>query len=239
MANGIRKRILFIVLLMTVILLTASLCRVPFKASAAELSDNAVIALSGKVDGETVSVDAYLYENTGLSTLSVELIYDADAMTLENVEQGGALSSRHYMTTDVNTEKGYGINPFRINYFYKDKTPGRENDKSTGLLFNMKFSVKENIQDGKYTVTLKTLENNPPTYFEDGEDKPKKALINGVQVEIKGSKPQTVEEEIPETSNKPSALLWISISVAAVAVSGLVVLTVIKIKGKRSWTKVE
>ncbi|MBP5466942.1 MAG: hypothetical protein J6Y43_05215, partial [Clostridia bacterium] len=163
-----------------------------FKASAAELSDNVVIALSGEIDGEKVSVDAVLMQNTGLNGLTLEISYDTEALTLINVERGGALSSLDYITTNVETEKCYGITPFIINYFMKDTTSGNENDKSVGLLFKMEFSVNENIQDGKYTVTLKTERDHSATYIVDGEVATKNVLINGIQVEIKGNKPQSV-----------------------------------------------
>lgn len=228
----IKNRGLIIILLLTVIILTASLCRTTFKSSAAELSDNAVIALTGEIDGERVSVDAVLLKNTGLNGLTVEISYDTKAMTLVNVEKGAALSSLDYITTNVDTEKGYGITPFKVNW------SGDYNDESAGLLFKMEFLANENIDDGKYTVTLKTERGKSATYITNGEVAAKNVLINGVQVEVKGNKPQSVEE-IPETESKANIFLWISISVAVVAVTGLIVLTVLKIKGKRSWTKIE
>lgn len=237
--GGVKNKFTVFILFLTAFFIAAH-CNFTFhKVFAASLSDNAVILLSGEIEGEEVSVDAVLMQNTGLSSLTVEIIYDADVMTLKNIEQGSALSSLDYIQTDVNTEKGYAITPFRINYFNENGTVGKENDASIGLLFQMKFSVKENIPDGKYVVALKTVEDQPPTYFEDGEDKTKRVLINGVQIEIKGNKPQNIEETTIEPEKKDNVFLWVSISVAVVAVTGLIVLTIFKIKGKRSWTKIE
>ncbi len=230
MTGGVKNKIIVTILYVAMFLIAACSYNAFFKVSAANLSDNAVIVLSGETDGEKVSVNAVLIQNTGLNGLTLEISYDTDAMTLINVEKGAALSSLEYMTTNVDTEQGYGIIPFKINW------SGDENDASTGRLFNMEFSVKDNIQDGKYTVTLKAEKNKSATYILDGDAHTKNVLINGVQVEIKGSKPQSVEEET--TGNNSNILLWVSVSVAVLAVSGLVVLTIFKIKGKKSWTKI-
>lgn len=237
--GGVKNKITVFILLLTAFFIAAHYNFTIHKVSAAELSDNAVILLSGEINGEEVSVDAVLMQNTGLSSLTVEIIYDTDVMTLKNIEHGSALSSLDPMYTDVNTEKGYAITPFKINYANVNGTVGKENDASTGLLFKMKFSVKENISDGKYVVTLKTVEDQPPTYFEDGEEKTKKVLINGVQIEIKENKPQNIEETTLEFEKKGNVFLWVSVSVAVVAATGLIILTIFKIKGKRSWTKIE
>jgi len=229
MTGGIKNKLIFAILCAVMFLIAACSYNTFFRASAAELSDSAVIVLSGEIDGEKVTVNADLVQNTGLNSLTLEISYNANAMTLINVEQGVALPSLDYMTTDPETEKGYGITPFIINWF------GNENDATSGLLFKMEFAVKENVEDGKYTITLKADRNRSATYISDDGDKTKSVLINGVQVEIKGSKPQTV---VPDQNNT-NILLWVSLGVAAVAVTGLIVLIVLKIKGKRSWTKIE
>ena len=229
--SGIKKKILIIVFIFTAIILTAPLCRTNIYTSAAELSDNAVIALSGEIDDENVSVDAVLIQNTGLNGLTVEISYDTNIMTLTNVTRGSGLSSLDYITTNVETEKGFGIIPFKINW------SGDKNDESTGLLFNMSFSVKENVRDGKYFLTLKTERDQSATYIAGDDIATKNVLINGVQVEIIGSKPKAVEEVISQ--GEVNVLLWVSLSVAAVAVISLIVVIILKIKGKRSWTKIE
>lgn len=199
---------------------------------AADIKDNAVIALSGDTDGEIVSVDAYLMQNTGLNGLTVEISYDVNAMTLVDIEKGEALSSLNMMTTNIDTEKGYGITPFVVNW------SGDENDDSNGLLFTMKFSVKDNVNDGKYAVTLKVNKKGGASYILDGDAASKNVLVSGVQVEIKGNKPTAVVEN-SKTKKRSDALLWISISVAVVSVITLIILAIIKFKGKKSWTKVE
>ena len=212
--------------------MSAVLCRLTFKTSAAELSDNAVIALSGEIEGEKVSVDAVLMQNTGLNGLTVEISYNTQAMTLVNVEKGVALSSLDFMTTNVDTEKGYAVTPFIINW------SGDDNDSTSGLLFKMEFSVNENVSDGKYNITLKTERNHSATYIDGGDAHTKNVLVNGVQVEIEGSKPQNIEDEIPVTEKKNNIVLWVSLSAAVAAIAVFVVLIILKVKGKKSWTKI-
>ena len=201
-------------------------------AFAASLSDNAVITMSGEIREQDVDVKAYLRQNTGINGMTVEISYDTSAMTLKSVERGSALPLLDYMTTNVETEKGYAITPFIINW------SGDENDNSTGVLVTMHFTVNETANDGEYAVTLIT-DKESITYI-DGGVKTKSALIDGVRITIKGSSAETiVTDTTANTNNIFTIILIVSMSVAAVAIVTFTVLLIKKLKGKKAWIKIE
>ena len=218
------------------IILILSLCLISIPASmtvfAASLSDNAVITLSGEITEQEIVVKAYLRQNTAINGMTVEISYNTSAMTLTNVERGSALPLLDYMTTNVETEKGYAITPFKINW------SGDENDNSTGVLVTMHFTVNETANDGEYAVTLKT-ERNSVTYI-DGGVKTKSALVDGVKIKIKGSVAETiVTETTANTNNTSKTILIASLSAAAVTIVVFTVVLIVKLRGKKAWTKIE
>ena len=147
-------------------------------AYASSLSDNAIITLSGESNEQGIVVKAFLRQNTGLNGMTLEISYDNSMMQLRNLERGEALSTLDYMTTNIHTEQGYAITPFKINY------SGDKNDDSTGLLFVMEFKINESVVDGEYLVTLKS-DKSTVSYVDEGM-KTKSALIDGVKIYIKG-----------------------------------------------------
>ena len=204
---------------------------VSMTAFASSLSDNAVITLSGKITEKEIVVEANLRQNTGINGMTAEISYDTSAMTLKNVVRGTALSALNYMTTNVETEKGYGITPFKINW------SGDDNDASTGLLVTMYFTVNETATDGAYTITLK-IDRDSVTYI-DGGVKTKSALVDNAKVSIKGNSAETIVIEPAATDNTSTIILIVSLSVATVAIVIFTVLLIKRLKGKKAWTKIE
>lgn len=224
-----RKTISFIIMMLAMLFAIISASMTVFAAS---LSDNAVITLSGEITEQEIVVKAYLRQNTGINGMTAEISYDTSAMTLKNIERGTALSSLEYMTTNVDTEKGYAITPFIINW------SGDANDGLTGVLVTMHFTVKETANDGEYAITLKT-ERNSVTYI-DGGVKTKSALVDGVKIKIKGSVAETiVTETTANTNNTSKTILIASLSAAAVTIAVFTVVLIVKLRGKKAWTKVE
>ena len=232
--GGVRNRLTIAILtIMTAFLLAAPNYHAFNKANAAELSDNIAIVLAGEISGGEVIVDAFLLQNSGLNGLTVELSYDLNAMTLTRIERGGALASLDYIKTNVDTEKGYAITPFKINW------SGDENDSSKGAILKMFFKINEGARDGTYTVTFKTERDRSVTYIANGEVATKNALISGVEVEVKASEPVSVQEETSKADTVKKIIFWVSLGVAVALVAVFVVLLIIKTKGKRSWTKID
>lgn len=203
------------------------------ETNAASLSDNAVITMSGENNEKEIVVTASLRKNTGLNGMTTEISYDTSAMTLTNVERGKALSTLEYMTTNVETEKGYAITPFIINW------SGDKNDDSIGLLITMHFVVKEGAVDGEYQVILKS-ERNTVTYVDEGV-KTKSVLIDGVKVLIKGNAVEKIVDEAEEKEDTKikTIILITSISGGVFVLGGAATFIIIKLKGKKTWTKIK
>ena len=204
-------------------------------AYAAEESDAAVITMSATTSDKEVAVTVDLRQNTALSGLTVEVSYDASAMTLTGVERGKALSSLDYITSNPNTDKGYAITPFKIMW------SGDENDFSTGTLVKLRFAIKENAQDGEYVISLRTSGSNNATYLEGKEVKTKNVLIDGTKIRIENDTVTAVitDETENEDEKKPNVALIVSLSVAGAAVLAGTVVLVLKLKGKKTWKKVK
>lgn len=208
-------------------------------AYAAEITDEPVMVLSATTSGKEVAVDAVLKRNSGISGMTVEIEYDASAMTLTNVERGNALSSLEYLAT--NTEQGYSITSFRINWL------GKENDTSTGSVLKMYFSIKETAQDGDYLITLKGVGEKPVAYLNGKQIETKRILIDGVKIRLKGDVIEAVAvgEEFKETEEKkPNIPLIVGLSVTGgiivlAAVTCVVVVVVMKKGKKKSWKEIK
>ena len=208
-------------------------------AYAAEITDAPVMVLSATMDGKEVTVDAVLKRNSGISGMTVEIEYDASAMTLTNVERGNALSSLEYLTT--NTEQGYSHNHFRINW------SGDENDTSTGTILKMRFSIKETTPDGEYLITLKGVGEKPVSYLTGNQVETKRILIDGVKIRVSGDEIEAVAtgEEIKETEEKkPNIPLIVGLSVTGgviviAAVACVIVFVVMKKGKKKSWEEIK
>ena len=120
------------------------------------------IVLSASKNNNKVDVTVRLNKNCGINSMLVELVYDTNALTLTGFDKGSALSTLDLMTTNVNTEKGYAITPFRFDYLNTNK-----NDASTGVMFTLHFSKKKNAK-GKTTVGLKYTNGKIKSLTSDG-----------------------------------------------------------------------
>ena len=244
------KKNLWLVLITLFVMTISAVVPSGIAAYAADESEAPVMVLTATTSGKEVTVDAALKRNSGISGLTVEIVYDASAMTLINVERGSALSSLEYLTTNVATGKGYAVTPFMIIW------SGDDNDVTTGTVVRMRFLVKETAPDGDYPITLRGDGNNSVTYVYQGRVESKRILVDGVKIRLKGNVPEAVDpasEEEPE-AEKPNIALIVSLSVVGSAVlAGGIVFIVLELKkqkkqikqkkkgkkGKETWEKVE
>lgn len=88
--------------------------------------------------GSTVTLDVLLQENPGIAFLSVTLNYDTSVLTLQSVSNGTIIS-------DMNE----GLNLV---------WSADSNATGTGVLCQVTFLVKEDAQDGDYTVSVDVRE---------------------------------------------------------------------------------
>jgi hypothetical protein len=224
----------------TIVFLSITLCFISLwhKVYAASIEDNSVIILSGEVSIDNkLIIKATMTENTGISGMTLELSYDSSVMTLSNLEFGQALSKLEPITTNPQTEKGYGITPFRINYLAK------ENDFTTGLMFTLTFDLFENIPNGNYIITLKYEKNNDVNYYDENKDvKTKNLFIDYAEVKIENNAIKKVIS-VPENEIiKPNSNTWIivlSISVGGALLIGTSIFVILKIiKRKKKWKRI-
>lgn len=200
------------------------------KTYAVNLNENAVIILSGNINEKReLVIDANLTTNSGISGMTLELVYNKNVMTLTNVKFGTALASLEPITTNTNTELGYSITPFKINYL------GKENDYSTGKLFTLVFELDDTISDGNYRISLKYRKNQDVNYIDtNGELKTKNLYIDNAEVEIKdNSVMQIVSVRDEEKSKTWIVILCVSVGVVAVGTTTAIIL----LKKRRNWKR--
>jgi hypothetical protein len=224
-------------IILTIITLLSFLVVVPIrKAYAANIEDNSVIVLSGKVNNQNeLIIDANLTSNTGISGMTLELSYDNKVMTLSNISFGPALSSLDPITTNTKTSEGYAITPFKINYF------GQENDYTKGLLFTLTFNLSNKIENGSYKVSLVYSKNQDVNYYdENGEARTKNLYIDNLEIQFKNNEVSdiiTIQSDDKPKGNK--TLLIVLIVSLSTLVTGSIVFVAFKLlKKKRNWKKI-
>jgi hypothetical protein len=218
-------------LCLAITLCLVSLCFVsPLdKAFASSISDNSVITLSGSVNQQNeLIVQANLTVNTGISGMTLELIYDKTALSLSSVVLGSALASLDPIYTGSETVSS----SFKFNYL------GQENDFSTGKLFTLTFELNDGVKDGSYVVSLRYTKDKDVTYYDSNQEvKTKNLYIDNAEVAVKNS---SIIQVTTINSDKTNSIIWlvlIAVCVCAVVVTG--VLVVLKLLNKRKdWKKI-
>ena len=108
------------------------------------------------------SVRVYLNENPGICSLSMELSYDSESMMLASYTKGSGLKNLELDTPEDEEPDGYAHTPFTFDYSGKKANDygvmTYENDTSTGVLFLMRFKLREGAADKEYKVTFINVE---------------------------------------------------------------------------------
>ena len=211
----------------------------PIHTLAAEGST--VLVMKGRESAATreIEIEVKVEENSGVCGMLLSLEYDTSVFTLTGLEYGEAFSSLSPIHTNVETEEGYGVYPFKITYL------GDENDTSTGRMMTLRFRVKENVPNGKYTITLKHERDGGVTYLKNNEILTKNLLIDGARItlsENKVTKIDTIKGSNGENGLfSDSVAIWLPVTVGGlVLVSGGFLLTshLVKRKKSKKWKKI-
>jgi hypothetical protein len=223
---------IFIFILLALLIIPSYSASPLQKVFAESITDNSVIILSGSVlDNNTLTINAKLTVNTGINGMTLELIYDTDAMTLSNIVMGEALASLEPITTNTKTEKGFSITPFKINYF------GNSNDFTKGNMFTMTFDINENVTDGNYKVSLKYSKDADVTYYDDNNEMQTKNLyIDNTEIAIKNNSVVKISS-IKDSQRVSGTFLKIVIICSSVVVIGSLIAFVIRFKRRRNWKR--
>ena len=226
-----KKTVVFLALL-SLLLSAVSLAST---ASAADLSDNIVLQLTETHTENEIVINANLVTNTGISAMTLELVYDNTVFEFRGYEQGAALGQLDLMSTDLSHDPTL---PVKFNWF--NVNPKVENDFSTGNLLQLHFALKSDSQNGKYEIGFKY---DPQSDIVYNNASTKTAAIGKAVVNVETNQIRKIEIENAETSSgRVNVPLIVGISIAAVAVLGTVI-TVLVIKTrkekrkKKNWLK--
>ena len=137
----------FGILLLCAVLVTA-VC--PIATVAFAEANDVELSLELNEDGEDVVADVFLTKNDGVIDLYLRVEYDPEALELVGRTFQKALAGLRPMDNfSAYEENGYEP-PYRVEYLGED----RKNLTDTGLLFSLRFKVKEGAKNGNHTVKL-------------------------------------------------------------------------------------
>lgn len=222
-----KKTVVFLVLL-SLLLSAVSLASA---VSAADLSDNIVLQLTETHTENEIIIDANLVTNTGISAMTLELVYDNSVFEFQGYEQGPALAQLDLMSTKLS---GDPTLPVKFNWF--NQNPDVENDFSTGNLLRLRFALKSGGQSGKYEIGFKY---DPESDIVYNHVSTKSAAIGKAVVNVETNQIRNIEIEDAEPSGgSVNVPLIVGIAVAAVAVVGTVI-TILVIKTRKEKRKKE
>lgn len=209
-------RLIFISLLIAVLL-----CGLLLPAGVALADSTPILLLSGKTEGNEVVVEVTIRGNEGILAMNLTLDYDRERLVLTGFEKGEALATLDLMSTNTQTEEGYGVYPFVFNWF------GEDNDATNGKLLTLHFApIGES--DGKARVSFTYNRNQGVTYIEAGTPAPKtrNPLIDTLQIDLSKGKVTDIESEIeaePSISSKDNNALAVGLTLSGVTVVALAI----------------
>ena len=222
-----KKTVVFLALL-SLLLSAVSLAST---ASAADLSDNIVLQLTETHTENEIVINANLVTNTGISAMTLELVYDNTVFEFQGYEQGTALGQLDLISTDLSRDPTL---PVKFNWF--NQNPEVENDFSTGNLLQLRFALRSDSQSGKYEIGFKYDPESDVVY---NNVSTKSAAIGKAVVNVETNQIREIEIEDAEPSGgRVNVPLIVGVAVAAVAVLGAVI-TVLVIKTRKEKRKKE
>ena len=202
----------------------------PTVALADELSSSPIILLdNGETSGSHLEIIATLAKNSGITSMTLSLTYDYDALSLVEVTQGTALSDLSCVRSG-----NYNVKPYKINYMWRSYF---ENDYSTGVLLKFVFEVKDTTRDGTYNFAL-TAEKKGVEYVENDVAKYKNLVSDTATITVHGEETtvdiQPGEEIEPDEPNDVNILeIMIPVSVVVIALVLFAVILILR-KGKNT-----
>ncbi len=131
------KKILTIILCLSMLFIFA----VPVSASAT--ASIRVMSVGEAVVGSIVNVPIVLEENSGFVSLSVKVLFDSSALTLETVTDTGKLIGGYF--------EGYYDSPY---YLVWENDIATKNNTYTGEIAILQFRVNEDATPGTYRVEI-------------------------------------------------------------------------------------
>ena len=204
---------------------------------AADLSDSIVLHLTETHSDNQIIINVNLITNTGVSGMTLELVYDRGVFEFTGFDQGQALNSLDLVSTDLSEDPTL---PVKFNWFNQNTDIG--NDFSTGNLLKLYFTLKPDCQGGEYGISFR-YQQGDIVYIAKNHPNTKSAIIDKAVVNVSENKITEIEIQQFETSDDGVNVgLIVGAAVFAVAaVSAVVVVLIVrKRKGKgrrKNWLK--
>ncbi len=202
---------------------------------ATDLSDNIVLQLTETHTDNEIVINVNLVTNTGISAMTLELVFDNTAFEFQGYQQGTALGKLDLISTDLS---GDPTLPVKFNWF--NQNPEVDNDFSTGHLLQLHFALKPDSRSGEYEIGFKY---DPESDIVYNNVNTKSAAIGKAVVNIETNQIREIEiQNAKTTSGRATVFLIVGISVAVAAALGAVITVLVirtrKKKGKKeNWLK--
>ena len=237
MRIDIKKTIVFVFMCLIIMLGIA-----PANAVfAADLSDSIVLHLTESHTDNQIVINANLVTNSGVSAMTLELVYDNSVFEFTNYERGQALNKLDLLSTNLSEDPTL---PVKFNWF--NQNPDVDNDFSTGNLLKLYFTLKSDCLSGEYNIGFTYNPQGDIVYVGNSNPTAKSAIIDKVVVNVADNIITETEIEDPEkksetSDGKVNLFLIVGIAVSSVALVALIIFVVVRIrKGKRrqkNWLK--
>ena len=205
---------------------------------ATSLSDSIILQLTETHTENQIDIDVKLVTNTGISAMTLELVYNKDVFEYNGYEKssgtGAALENLDLISTDLSNNETL---PVKFNWLNQNV----ENDFSTGNILKLHFKLKSNTRSGNYKIGFK-YESGDIVYIENNNPNSKSAIISKAVVSVAENK--ITKTEIVETEAKDvNALLIVGIVLAgSAAVAATIFVSIKKIKKQKrknkNWVKI-
>ena len=202
--------------------------------SAASLSDSIVLQLTETHTESQIDINVRLVTNTGISSMTLELVYDKEVFEYKGYEEGNALADMDLMVTDLSVNPDL---PVKFNWFNQNVV----NVFTTGNILKLHFNLKPNCPSGDYKIGFK-YGSGDIVYIENNNPATKSALIS--QAVIVVSKNKITKTEIIESEDDNNNLGLVIAIVAAASVCVITVTTLVivnsirKKRKKKNWIKI-
>ena len=199
---------------------------------AAKLSDNLIMRLTETHTESQIDINVKLVTNTGVSGMTLELVYDKNVFVYDGYQKGAALESLDLMSTDLSENPTL---PVKFNWFSQNAS----NDFSTGNILKLHFHLKPNAPAGEYEIGFR-YNNGDIIYIDNSPANSKSAVISKAVVNIAENK--ISDTAIVEEAKHTNVFLILGIVAISISVVVGTIVLVKKIKKekarKKNWLEV-
>ena len=198
------------------------------------LKDSIYLQLTESHTDSQVDINVKLVTNTGISGMTLELVYDKEIFEYKGYDPGTTLSEMDLVVTDLTTNPDL---PVKFNWFSQNL----ENVFSEGIILKLHFNLKPDSPNGDYNIGFKF--NNGDIVYTDnnGVSAAKSAVIKQAVVGVSENKITEADEAEEKDNNKTLVVVGIvtGVSVPIIVLAAILIIKKIKKKReKKNWVKI-